>query len=96
MTIESLNERLTRVENLLNAFISSQSKKDTYNEYDKAGIRNTDSIQSKNISTNANDISNNRTGIEESFEASLSNADDIADVRAALEEVYEMIDTEEE
>lgn len=92
MTIE---ERLTRVENLLNAFISSQSKKDTYNEYDKAGIRNTDAKQSESISVNASDISDNRTGIEESFEASLSNADDIADVRTALEEVYEMINTEE-
>lgn len=95
MTIESLNERLTRVENLLNAFINSQAKKDTYNEYDKAGIRNTDSIQSENIKANADDISDNRTGIEESYEASLTNADDIADVRTALEEVYEMITTEE-
>ena len=92
MTIE---ERLTNLEKLVHAFISSQSKKDTYNEYDKAGIRNTDSIQSENISTNANDISDNRTGIEESFEASLSNADDIADVRTALEEVYEMVNKEE-
>lgn len=90
-----IEARLTRVEKLLNAFINSQSKKDTYNEYDKAGIRNTDSIQSENISTNANDISDNRTGIEESFEASLANSDDIADVRTALEEVYEMINTEE-
>lgn len=92
MTIE---ERLTRVENLLNAFISSQGKKDTYNEYDKAGIRNTDAEQSESIGVNASDISDNRTGIEESFEASLTNADDIADVRTALEEVYEMINTEE-
>lgn len=92
MTIE---ERLTRVENLLNAFINSQSKKDTYNEYDKASIRNTDAIQTEGISTNASDISDNRTGIEESFEASLTNADDIADVRTALEEVYEMISEEE-
>jgi hypothetical protein len=93
MTVE---ERLTNLEKLVNAFISSQSKKDTYNEYDKAGIRNTDSIQSENISTNANDISDNRTGIEESYEASLTNTEDIADVRTALEEVYEMIDTKEE
>ena len=86
-----IEARLTRVETLLNAFINSQRKKDTYNEYDKAGIRNTDSIQSENISINANDIADNRTGIEESFEASLTNADDIADVRTALEEVYEML-----
>jgi hypothetical protein len=92
MTIE---ERLTNLEKLVNAFISSQGKKDTYNEYDKAGIRNTNAEQSENISVNASDISDNRTGIEESFEASLSNADDIADVRTALEEVYEMINTEE-
>lgn len=91
MTIE---ERLTNLEKLVNAFIKSQSKKNTYNEYDKAGIRNTDATQSENISVNASDISDNRTGIEESFEASLENADDIADVRTALEEVYELI-TEE-
>lgn len=45
---------------------------------------------------NTSDITNNRAGIEESFESSLVNADDIADVRTALEEVYELIANEEE
>ena len=85
MTIE---ERLTRVENLLNAFINSQGQKDKYKEYNVDALRISDSAQ-------INDIADNRTGIEESFEASLTNADDIADVRTALEEVYEMINTEE-
>ena len=82
-----LEERVVNLEKLVNSFISAQSKKDTYNDYDKAGIKHTNSVQS-------NDISDNRTGIEETFEASLENADDIADVRTALEEVYELI-TEE-
>lgn len=83
-----IEARLARVEKLLNAFINSQSRKDTYDGYDKTSIRKTDSEQTR-------DITDNRAGIEESFETSLANADDIADVRTALEEVYEMINTEE-
>ena len=82
-----LEERVANLEKLVNSFISAQSKKDTYNDYDKAGIRQTDSVQSK-------DISDNRAGIEEAYESSLENSDDISDVRTALEEVYELI-TEE-
>ena len=84
MTVE---ERLTNLEKLVNAFIKSQSMKNTYDGYDKTSIIKTNSEQTR-------DISDNRAGIEESFEASLSNADDITDVRTALEEVYELI-TEE-
>lgn len=79
-----IEERLSKLENLVNVFITSQNKKSIYNEYDKAGIRQNDAVQN-------GDIRDNRTGIEESFEASLANSDDIADVRTALEEVYEMI-----
>ena len=80
----SIEERLSRLENLVNAFIASQAKRDTYNASDKDNIKKTNAVQNT-------DMSDNRTGIEESFEASLTNADDIADVRTALEEVYEMI-----
>ena len=85
MDIES---RLANLERLVNSFIKSQSRKDTYDGYDKTSIRKTNSEQTR-------DITDNRAGIEESFETSLANADDIADVRTALEEVYEMINMEE-
>ena len=56
-----LEERLANVEKLLNAFISSQSKKDEYNEYDKAGIRNIEGDQET-------EIADARSAIEELYE----------------------------
>ena len=56
-----LEERVANVEKLLNAFISSQSKKDEYNEYDKAGIRSIEGTQE-------NEISDARAAIEELYE----------------------------
>lgn len=92
MTIE---QRLTNLENLVNNYMKAEVRKGQYNEYDKSALRHTDSEHSEKIEINASDIADNRTGIEESFEASLANSDDIADVRTALEEVYEMINGEE-
>lgn len=80
----SIEERLDRIEHLLISFINMQSKKDSYSEWDTDSIKQTNNAQE-------DEIINNRTAIEETFEASLENADDIADVRTALEEVYEMI-----
>lgn len=45
----------------------------------------------KTTEVNASDISDNRDGLMETFEASMLNTDDIADLRAGLEEVYEML-----
>ena len=56
-----LEERVANLEELLNAFISSQSKKDTYNEYDKAGMRNIEGKQET-------EISDARSAIEELYE----------------------------
>jgi len=40
---------------------------------------------------NANDISDNREGLTETFESTLVNTDDISMCREAIEEIYEMI-----
>lgn len=40
---------------------------------------------------NKNDISDNRDGLMETFEASMVNTDDISALREGLEEVYEML-----
>lgn len=50
----------------------------------------------KQTEYNADDISDNREGIMESFEASMLNTDDISALRDGLEEVYEMLLTESE
>ena len=83
----SIEERLDRIEHLVISFINMQSKKDSYSEWDTDSIKKTSNAQK-------DDIINNRTAIEESFEASLENSDDISDLRTAIEEVYELI-TEE-
>ena len=50
----------------------------------------------KNIDVNSSDISGNRQGLTETFEATLTNADDVAINRQAIEELYEMLTTESE
>lgn len=45
---------------------------------------------------NASDISDNRDGLMETFEASMINTDDISALREGLEEVYEMLLESEE
>lgn len=45
----------------------------------------------KETEYNANDISDNREGIMESFEASMTNTDDISILRDGLMEVYEKL-----
>ena len=48
------------------------------------------------IDTNSSDISDNRQGLTETFEATLTNTDDVAINRQAIEELYEMITAESE
>ena len=50
----------------------------------------------KSIEANANDISDNRQGLTETFESTLTNADDVAINRQAIEELFEMITAESE
>ena len=50
----------------------------------------------KEIDVNSSDISDNRQGLTETFEASLTNTDDVAINRQAIEELFEMITTESE
>ena len=50
----------------------------------------------KEIDVNSSDISDNRQGLTETFEATLTNTDDVAINRQAIEELFEMITAESE
>ena len=50
----------------------------------------------KSTEVNAGDISDNRQGLTETFEATLTNTDDVAINRQAIEELFEMITAESE
>lgn len=50
----------------------------------------------REIDVNSSDISDNRQGLTETFEATLNNTDDVAINRQAIEELYEMLTTESE
>ena len=50
----------------------------------------------KKIDGNTSDISDNRQGLTETFEATLTNTDDVAINRQAIEELFEMITAESE
>ena len=56
-------------------------------EYPNNGIGD----NARKIDGNAIDISDNRDGLMETFEATLTNTDDVAINRQAIEELYEMI-----
>ena len=45
----------------------------------------------REIEVNSSDISDNRQGLTETFESTLTNADDVAINRQAIEELFEMI-----
>lgn len=92
----NLETRLTNLENLVNSFIKSQSRTDGYKTADINGCRHTDSEQQTSIDTNISDISDNRQGLTETFEATLTNTDDVAINRQAIEELYEMLTAESE
>lgn len=87
-----IKERLINLENLVFSFIKNQSRSDNYKDADIAGCRATESNQSKDIETNASDISNNRDGIMETFEATLTQESELEDCRAAIMEIYEMME----
>lgn len=87
-------EEFESLRSLVLSIVKRENIRESCSSTDRDGLRYTNSIQTTDINVNKSDISDNRTGIEEAYEASLTNADDIADVRTALEEVYEMI-TEE-
>ena len=91
-----LEKRLTNLENLVYSFIKSQSRTDDYKTADINGCRHIDSEQQTSIDVNSNDISDNRQGLTETFEATLNNTDDVAINRQAIEELYEMITAESE
>ena len=81
---------------MLADFIKNQNRKDYYTKADICGCRVTDQNQQKEININTNDVSDNRQGLTETFESTLTNADDVAINRQAIEELYEMITAESE
>ena len=91
-----LEKRLTNLENLVHSFIKSQSRTDDYKKADIKGCRQTEANNSEDIKINASDISDNREGLTETFEATLVNTDDVAINRQAIEELFEMITAESE
>ena len=95
MTKEELEIRLI---NLENAFI--QSQKNIVTTVEKAdstvSLKQSISVNEGNIKINASDISDNRQGLTETFEATLTNTDDVAINRQAIEELYEMLTAESE
>lgn len=86
-----LETRLSNLENLVHSFIKSQSRTDDYKTADIKGCRQTEANNSEDIKINASDISDNREGLTETFEATLVNTDDVAINRQAIEELYEIM-----
>ena len=88
----------TRLINLENAFI--QSQKNIVTTVEKAdetvSLEQRTSVNEENIKNNTSDISDNRQGLTETFEATLTNTDDVAINRQAIEELFEMITAESE
>ena len=81
----------TRLSNLERAFLQSQKNVIPITEKsDKVPTLET------NVELNASDISDNRQGLTETFESTLTNADDVAINRQAIEELFEMITAESE
>lgn len=95
MTIKEIETRLI---NLENAFIQSQKNiVTTVEKADKTiSLEQSISVNEENIKINTSDISDNRQGLTETFESTLTNADDAAINRQAIEELYEMITAESE
>ena len=94
----TINEIETRLINLENAFIQSQKNiVTTVEKADKTvSLEQCTSVNENNIKINTSDISDNRQGLTETFEATLNNTDDVAINRQAIEELYEMLTTESE
>lgn len=95
MTNKELEIRLI---NLENAFIQSQKNiVTTVEKADKTdSLEQHTSVNEENIKINTSDISDNRQGLTETFESTLTNTDDVAINRQAIEELYEMITAESE
>ena len=94
----TINEIETRLINLENAFIQSQKNiVTTVEKADKTvGLEQSILVNEENIKINTSDISDNREGLTETFEATLTNTDDVAINRQAIEELFEMITAESE
>ena len=94
----TIKEIATRLINLENAFIQSQKNiVTTVEKADKTvGLEQSILVNEENIKINTSDISDNREGLTETFEATLTNTDDAAINRQAIEELFEMITAESE
>ena len=95
MTNKELEIRLI---NLENAFMQSQKNiVTTIEKADKTvSLEQSILVNEENIKINTSDISDNRQGLTETFESTLTNTDDVAINRQAIEELFEMITAESE
>lgn len=66
--LKKIERRLDNLERLLNNYIRSQSNKEFYDEADKSGLRYTDGVHGEDIATNASDVADTRSAIEELYE----------------------------
>ena len=95
MTNKELEIRLI---NLENAFMQSQKNiVTTVEKADKTvSLEQSILVNEENIKINTSDISDNREGLTETFESTLTNTDDVAINRQAIEELFELITAESE
>ena len=68
----SIEERLSNLENLVNALIKRIDNDKFYDSADKAGIRQTEGNHGEAIEVNASDVADTRTAIEELYEMVLT------------------------
>ena len=87
--VEKLERNLKNYENLVNHLSTMITGNKFYTDADINGVRYTNNEQQIKIADNTSDISDNRTAIEETFEAELAAEKDIADLRTATEETFE-------
>ena len=87
--MENISKRIEIIEENISEIL------DKLNSLSIGSMENFDTVR-KEDSKSKDDIFDNRNGLIETFEATLSNTDDVAINRQAIEELYEMITAESE
>lgn len=87
--MENINKRIEIIEENISEIL------DKLNSLSIGSMENFDIVR-KEDSKSKDDIFDNRNGLIETFEATLTNTDDVAINRQAIEELYEMLTAESE
>ena len=66
--LKKIERRLDNLERLLNNYIRSMENREFYNKADKDGLMHTDGVHGEEIATNASDVADTRSAIEELYE----------------------------